>query len=343
MSSSSSSTTPTRRSKRKTSHSYQPSALQLQLETAIESPGGISKILSILQSTSTTTINNDIDILNTHQWTPLVTAIFKLGKSTTKNGNSITSQQQLLQLIQICHEKGININSGAIFGEHYHRPLIVAAYYGYYSAVQRMIELGALPDLGDGEGRNAWFASLQSPLTSVTTLRKCDELTAKVLLDRNVVTNSLGVWKSSTKGTICYMNGDSSVGSVMLRAVINKNVHVLKFLVKYGGTITDRDYYQLHSSNKTSQLEKMVIKVSNVSNVTSYGEEISWSFPPTWKVAIKLCQNCGLPKEIFTANVIPFLSRDWFYPENYSGGRYLLGPSLGDKFGLARQQPWMNL
>jgi len=109
----SSSTTPTRRSKRKTSqYNHRPSTLQIQLEAAIES-GGISKLISILQSTSTTTINNDIDILNTHQWTPLVTAIFKLGRNTTKNGNTIQSQEQLLQLIHICHEKGININSGA--------------------------------------------------------------------------------------------------------------------------------------------------------------------------------------------------------------------------------------
>jgi len=196
----SSSTTPTRRSKRKTSqYNHQPSTLQLQLETSIESPGGISKIISILQSQSTTTINNDIDILNNHQWTPLVTAIFKLGRNTTKNGNTIESQQQLLQLIQICHEKGININSGAIFGEHYHRSLIVAAYYGYYSAVQRMIELGALPDLSDGQGRNVWFASLQCPLASVTTLRKCDEQTAQLLLDKKVVTTSLKVWKDQSK------------------------------------------------------------------------------------------------------------------------------------------------
>ena len=60
------------------------------------------------------------------------------------------------------------------------------------------------------------------------------------------------------------MNGDSSVGSVMLRSIINKNVHVLKFLVKVGGMITDRDYHQLLLSNKTSQLNKMVMKVSNV-------------------------------------------------------------------------------
>lgn len=59
-------TTTTRRSKRKQSlhYNHQPSSLQLQLETAIESPGGITKILSILQSAS----NNDIDILNTNQY-----------------------------------------------------------------------------------------------------------------------------------------------------------------------------------------------------------------------------------------------------------------------------------
>ena len=76
---SSSSTITTRRSKRITSqYNHQPSTLQLQLETAIESPGGITKLQSILQSSN----NNDITTLNRNQWTPLVGAIFRLGKNT---------------------------------------------------------------------------------------------------------------------------------------------------------------------------------------------------------------------------------------------------------------------
>ena len=144
-----SSPSPIRRSKRKrsTHHQHQSSALQIQLENAYESPNGISKILHIIQSVAS---NDDIVELNRNNWTPLVGAIFRLAKNTTRNGNSNESVEQLLQLIRVCHERGILVNSGAWFGEHYHRPLIVAAYYGYHSAVRLLIEMGALPDLGDG-------------------------------------------------------------------------------------------------------------------------------------------------------------------------------------------------
>ena len=336
-----------RRSKRKrsTHHQHQSSAIQIQLENATESPNGISKILHIVQSVAS---NDDIVELNRNNWTPLVGAIFRLAKNTTRNGNSDESVEQLLQLIRVCHERGILVNSGALFGEHYHRPLIVAAYYGYHSAVRLLIEMGALPDLGDGEGRSVWFAALQNPMASGAThrLRECDRQTAQILLDMNVVTNDLGLWRrASPKGSICYMNCDSSIGSVMVRAIQNKNTSVVKFLVNAGGCITDRDYLILSTKHKdvSPKLLRMVMEVNNVTvkAAKSWTEQIDWSFPPIWKVTVKLCQNCGMPSDIFHSYVVPFLSRNWFYP-NDKCLPPLLGPSLGEKVGLCRQQRWMN-
>ena len=61
------------------------------------------------------------------------------------------------------------------------------------------------------------------------------------------------------------------------------------------------------SLHMPSQVTSQVLQ-----SIQSWNEEIDWSFPPTWKVAVILCRNCGLPEDIFR-NVVPFLSRDWFY------------------------------
>ena len=37
----------------------------------------------------------------------------------------------------------------------------------FYSAVRLMMDLGALPDLGNGEGHNVWFAAFKNPAASV--------------------------------------------------------------------------------------------------------------------------------------------------------------------------------
>ncbi|KAL7529315.1 hypothetical protein ACHAXR_002893 [Thalassiosira sp. AJA248-18] len=335
------STTTTRRSKRKLRQlpsigRQQKSALQLHFESAIESPGGISKILHLVQNADA----HDIRELNTAQWTPLVGAIFRFGKNTTKNGNSAESQEQLVQLVRACHQRGISMNSGAWFGQHYHHPLMVAAFYGYHAAVRLLVELGALPDLGDGEGRNALFAAFQNPVVTGGNhcLRECDKCTVRVLLDLGVVTNDLGLWKRSPKGSLCYINGDSSGGSVMLRALTNKNVDVVCFLsnAQVGGVITDRDYLELRHRGQLKSRKQLIQRVK------SWHTQIDWSFPPTWKVGVILCQNCGLPPDIFRSYVVPFLDRDCFYT-HFNGRLPLLGPSSGERVGSCRQLEWMNL
>ena len=336
------------------------------MESAIESPGGATKILNLVRTAAA----GDIDELNTNKWTPLVGAVFRLGKNTIKNGSSVASQERLVRLIQACHQRGISLNSGAWFGAHYHRPLIVAAYYGYHAAVRPMIEAGALPDLGDGEGRTAWFAAFQNPLASGAThrLRACDERTARVLLDMGVVRKELGPWRrSSPKGSLCHMNGDSSIGSVMLRALLNKNVGAVKVLCGAGGVLTDRDYLQLSTREVKSRLLPMAAEVLAGARTTissegeteatedrpqllrmcmSWSQQVDWSFPPAWKVGVVLCQTCGLPPEIFRMYVVPFLDRDWFYTSldlDSARRRPLLGPALGERVGFSRSQEWSNL
>lgn len=89
------------------------SHLQLQFENAIESPGGMGKVIKLLNNAS----DEDIATLNELKWTPLVGIIFRLGKNTTSKGNSSSDGRRLLSLIRLVHQRGLSLNSAAIFGE----------------------------------------------------------------------------------------------------------------------------------------------------------------------------------------------------------------------------------
>lgn len=93
------------------------SHLQLQFEKAIESPGGMGKVIKLLNNAS----DEDIASLNELKWTPLVGIIFRLGKNTTSKGNSSSDGRRLLSLIRLVHQRGLSLNSAAIFAEHLHR------------------------------------------------------------------------------------------------------------------------------------------------------------------------------------------------------------------------------
>ena len=403
---------PTHHSSSRRISNLQKSSLQIQLENATESPGGTKKILHIVQTTAS---DHEIQVLNQSQWTPLVGAIFRFGKNTTnKNGNSLKSEQELIHLIVKCHERGLSINSGGWFGEHYHRPLVLAAYFGYHSAVRTMLlECGALVDLADGEGRTAWFASFENPVysggKSKRCFRDCDRRTAEVLWEMGV-TCDLAVWKKQKQqyqqqqqqrvgdadesspnnnniGTLCYMNGDSCNGSVMLRALINKNVEVVKFLCQRGGIVTDRDFLELHRRGQMKLKDGSVLsyavthlvpmvklllaggfngvdhaaasggdkddcnknkKSGNTMSTTeingnSWHQSLDWSFPPTWKLGVIFCRNCGLPAEIFKHHVEPFFRRDWFYTNEQLEGPIpaRLGASMGELVGSSQHLQWV--
>jgi len=230
----------------------------------------------------------------------------------------------------------------------------VSAYYGFSDAVKLMIELGALPDFGDGEGRNVWFAAMENPVASGKRhrLRGCDEQTVQILINMGVVTPSLQVWRSCQKGTICYMNGDSSRGSPLLRAISTQNTSTISLLQRLGAHITDRDYLELHRRGKVGG------RKNNVFKSRIWSPENDWTFPPTYKVATAVCRNLGLPREIFNL-VKTFCGRDWFYTSRqlgmeerrkdnsmmvmYTDYRHpLLGPSLFETFGASKELNWLH-
>lgn len=310
------------------------SQLQLQCESAIQAPGGVSKVLHLIQGAS----DDDIKLLIEARYSPLVGCIFRLGRNTTRNGNSVQSQLQLDELIKVCHRRHLSVNSSATFGERSHRPLIVAAYYGYHSAVRLLLQQGALPDLRDGEGRNVFYAAFQNP-TGRNTLRECDKQVVELLWDVGAVTSDLGEWRRMNQGPslgcICYSNdnglsvGSSSYRSVVYQSLHNKCLQTMKFFVGKGGVITDGDFARIVECKLFKRFLSMVACVNSnpclhkPSQVTAQGrqrmkswnKEIDWSFPPTWKVGVILSQNCGLPEDIFRINVVPFLARDWFYTQ----------------------------
>ena len=315
---------------------YTPSLLHRKLEAAIDSPGGIHKIFTLVQRGS----KNDIDALNRNQWSPLVGAIFRLGKSTTRKGNSRLSENELVNVIRICHEKELSLNSGAYFGAHYHRPLTVAAYFGFYECVRKLLEFGALPDLTDGEGKTAWHASFDNPCSSAyhALFRECDRRTASTMLEIGAVTSSLSNWKESDVGSITHINVESTIGSPLYRAILNKRVDVVRFIVENGGSISDREFIILYLRRKLKILLLPLVRSliqSEQKDLDEYSAEnqnkeihknmnvdtkyIDWSYPPTWKSGVELAiiqwDNCGLPPNMFQTKVVPFLGHDWFFTD----------------------------
>lgn len=309
---------------------HKPSLLQWNLERATGSPGGIKKIFHLIQKAT----HDDIQTLNEHQWTPLVGAIFRLAKNSTRRGNSPTSEQELIDLIEISHRRGLSLNSEGFFGLHAHRPITIAAYFGFHRGVRRMLQLGALPDTTDGDGKTAWHNAFQNPCgMGNAEFREFDRLTAMALLDEGAVTSDLGVWRTrntgSLRGTVCHVNVESSqVHSPLYYAVNNKRIDVVKFIVDQGGTISDRGFLSFHFRGKKRRLLHMAEKVGGLPpqrhvHLSSSRATKDWSFPPaywsyppTWKVGVILCQNCGLPPDIFETKVVPFLPHDCFFAKH---------------------------
>lgn len=311
-----------RKAKLVTTHT--PSLLQRLLESATNSPGGIHKIFTLMQNASC----DEIKLLNKHQWSPLVGAIFRLGKNTTRQGNKSQAEQQLIDIICVCHQRQLSLDSGAYFAEHFHRPLSIAAYFGFYSSVRQLLEFGALIDMTDGEGKTAWHTAFDNPCsTSLNALfRECDAQTANVLLEFGVIVANVKVWKArnaSRVGSVCYVSAESKIGSPLYRALINTRFDVVRFLVDNCGFISDREYLILHRRGDVKRLlirmvNKLVQTLERESNSDSIDPKyLQWSFPPTWKAGVELGNDCwelcGLPPNMFQSRVVPFLDRDWFF------------------------------
>ena len=148
------------------------------------------------------------------------------------------------------------------------------------------------------------------------------------------------------------MNGDSSRGSPLLRAISTQNTSTISLLQRLGAHITDRDYLELHRRGKVGG------RKNNVFKSRIWSPENDWTFPPTYKVATAVCRNLGLPREIFNL-VKTFCGRDWFYTSRqlgmeerrkdnsmmvmYTDYRHpLLGPSLFETFGASKELNWLH-
>ena len=304
--------------KAKSKHTFNPSLLQRQIEQAINSPGGINKVYSLIQQAS----NKDIETLNDHQWSPLIGSIFRLGKESTRHGNSNQSELELRKMIQLCHRKRLSLDSGSYFAAHFHRPLTVAAYFGFHLGVRTLLELGASPDLTDGEGKTAWHTSFDNPCFSSNAIfRECDKHTARVMIEMGAVTSDKREWKrrnvGSQAGSLSYVNRESKVGSPLYRALQNKRVEVVKFIVDSGGVISDREFITLYRRKEVKRLLLRMVKILQKRN-TGVADYLDWSFPPSWKAAVNVAttqwEHRGLPPNMFQLRVVPFLAnRDWFF------------------------------
>ena len=345
MSSNSNSIRPRRSRSRKRKASS--SSLQVELEHAIQVPGGVHRTLDLVRGAS----REDIDALP-DDYSPLPGVIMLSGSTyTRRRGSRIPANlmPSILRLIQLCHQRGISIDGGSIHGEHFQRPLVLAAYYGFKSLVLQLLDLGATPDLADGEGRTAWHSALQNPAGQCHVLRDCDREIAQLLVQRGLVTSSLRKWRSATKGSVIYVNEDCASGSPLLNALRNKNPAVVELLVQNGAVITDRDYLALaRKRSGVAQLKKAASESIDDTNIqqTSKSNETDWSFPPTWKVGTGLINYCGLPRDIFMDHIIPYLSRDWFYTPTQIEGPLpaLLGARLGqDQYNMgSRSIRWKH-
>lgn len=365
-----------KRKRRTSSPNTTKSKLQVALEHAMQCPGGVQRTLDLLRSAS----KADLALIRTtNNWSPLPAVIHWAGATYTRRVGSRIPRSLLPTLLEVCQvwhqDCGMSVDSGSALlhgaGEHFYRPLVLAAYYGFVGLVETLLHLGATPDVCDGEGRTAWYAALQNPANQPRVLRDCDRHVADLLWQRGLVTTDLGEWRKQG-GNLMYMNCDSRQGSALLSAIGTSqqqlNMDVVEFLLGHGAVITDRDFLTLmHKRHGQQQLIHVVTNLlAKKNDVATYhsdsrkkkkdrdtpgnsmrdpskqnqhqllhcwSPEIDWSFPPTWKVAVALSSHCGLPEALFNEYVIPFLSRDWFYTPEQRHDAELLPARLGASLG----------
>uniref|UniRef100_A0A7S4T9J6 Uncharacterized protein n=1 Tax=Ditylum brightwellii TaxID=49249 RepID=A0A7S4T9J6_9STRA len=360
MSALSNSPTPKRKRKRTNNRN---STLKTEFDHTINLPGGIRRTLDLLRNAPTPSI----DTLPPN-YSPLVSPILLAGSTYTRRyGNRIPSNliPTILELIQSCHDRNISLNGGNVMGgDQFHRPLILAAYYGFVPLVHKLLTLGAKADMADGMGRTALHAALQNPAGQPHFLRECDRNVARLLLEQNVVTPHLTTWRRRNNhegglGSIIYASADSISGSILLMSIKNKNWAAVSFLVlELGVTLTDRDYLDLYRGGHLQRKLMPAIAVVRMemnkgggvdaSSSLSWSKDVAWSYPPTWNVAVALCGGCGLPEDVFRNHIVPYCSREWFYSDDMLLSDKPLPPRLAASMGsedrdmLSRGEQWRD-
>uniref|UniRef100_A0A7S0ADK0 Uncharacterized protein n=1 Tax=Minutocellus polymorphus TaxID=265543 RepID=A0A7S0ADK0_9STRA len=191
-------------------------------------------------------------------WSPLVRAVFMFGGSTSHPN---TWQALLIELIEVCHKKGISLDAGdrcLSTGGILERPLVLAAHYGYHPVVKKLLLLGASPDVMNGEGKTALHTALENR-NSIRRLRDNDRATFRTIAAASCITTSFGVYRSSAPGSMLYINGDEVVfGTPMLRAIRFHNDDAFRILVEFGAFLSDRDFLLLYKKKLLRRFGKMI-------------------------------------------------------------------------------------
>ena len=262
-------------------------------------------------------------------------------------------ESKLWELINACRRKGVNINGGDCIDGHFERPLVLAASLGKHKWFFNLLSHGANPNDTDGRGRNAlqaafdkrditkrWFPRHmidEHRRSRIAWRRRFESSPCDIsigLYQRHLVTNSLAL--SRQHSDLVYINGNSVHGSPLLLALLNRRDNDIRCIVDYcGAVLTDKDYLVLHKLGRLPLLERAVLTLlppeNRHGNMFCYSECNSWSFPPTYRVAIALTDMVGLPEDVFHNHLQPFLGRDWFFTEEQLEARFLT-PAMTEEF-----------
>jgi len=122
----------------------------------------------------------------------------------------------------------------------------------------------------------------------------------------------------SQAGSLTYVNVESKLGSPLYRALQNKRVEVVKFIVESGGVISDREFIKLYRRKEVKRLLLRMVTALQKRNTGVDADYLDWSFPPSWRTGVNVAATqwelCGLPPNMFQLRVVPFLARgDWFF------------------------------
>eukprot|EP00563_Minutocellus_polymorphus_P008121 CAMPEP_0181022252 /NCGR_PEP_ID=MMETSP1070-20121207/1415_1 /TAXON_ID=265543 /ORGANISM="Minutocellus polymorphus, Strain NH13" /LENGTH=174 /DNA_ID=CAMNT_0023099181 /DNA_START=14 /DNA_END=535 /DNA_ORIENTATION=- len=129
-----------------TNHRLAP--LHVQLENG--GLGGIKRGARLLEVAS----DGEISSMDA-SWSPLAIAVMICGSASTMNGTNDKFEYELVRLIEACRRRGVSVDRGCLtyVSQRFIRPLVLAAYYGFYRSVEALLDAGATPNLVDGEGR----------------------------------------------------------------------------------------------------------------------------------------------------------------------------------------------
>eukprot|EP00956_Cyclotella_meneghiniana_P044669 scaffold329770_cov79-Cyclotella_meneghiniana.AAC.1 len=87
----------------------------------------------------------------------------------------------------------------------------------------------------------------------------------------------------SQAGSLTYVNVESKLGSPLYRALQNKRVEVVKFIVESGGVISDREFIKLYRRKEVKRLLLRMVTALQKRNTGVDADYLDWSFPPSWR------------------------------------------------------------